>query len=223
MEFSDLITQELFLESTGKNLLLLDIDDTLLSAQGMFIYRTAEHPKGAKKLTPAEYAKEPVTPETKKFYSYKDFRNAEKVGNSIKLGIPIIKNLKIMDNYINNGWTIGVLTARGMEDVIFKSMKAFLQFRNPKGDLQEIGDKLVRNLVHAVNDDNKHYKGGTDFEKKKNVMLSLLDKYDRVWLIDDDSKNIKAVNDLKEELRNKKDKRHAKLRAILASKPEGRE
>ena len=81
-----------------------------------------------------------------------------------------------------------------------------------------IGDKLVRDLIFAINDDNKKYKGHTDFEKKKNVMINLLDKYDRVWLIDDDPKNIKAVNDTKKELKASGDPRYGKLRAILAKK-----
>ena len=218
MNFAEVITEDLFLnEAASNSLLLLDLDDTLLTAQNVFVYRTKEHPSGAAKLTPQQYAKEKVTASTKGFYDYKDFRTAETVGNSIITGIPIISNLKMMDSYIKNGWKIGILTARGMENVVFKSIKVFLKFKEA-GELKDIGDKLVRELVFAINDDNKKYKGNTDFTRKKNVMLSLLDKYDRVWLLDDDLKNIKAINDLKTELKNKKDIRHGKLRAIFAKK-----
>jgi len=220
MNFSEIITQDLFLnEGTGNNLLLLDIDDTLLTAQGIKIWRKRPTDKSPVGLTPDEYAKETVTKEDKEkgYYDYKEFRSPEKVGNSILTGTPIISNLGTMDKYIKNGWKIGILTARGLENVIFKSIHAFLKFKEG-GDLKPVGDKLVRDLVFAINDDNKKYKGTTDFSKKKNVMLKLLNKYDRVWLIDDDPKNIKAINDLKNELLSKKDPRHAKLRALVAKK-----
>ena len=81
-----------------------------------------------------------------------------------------------------------------------------------------IGKKLIRDLVFAINDDKKNYEGGTDFEKKAKVMLSLLNKYDKVWLIDDDKKNLEAINGLRNILKNKGDARHGKLRAIMAKK-----
>jgi len=218
MNFAETLTQELFEASPKhKSLLLLDIDDTLLTAQGIKIWRKLPTDKKEVGLTPDEYAKEKVTSDTKKYYDYREFRDADKVGKSITTGIPIVSNLKTMDDYIKNGWDIGILTARGMEPIIFKSIKQFLKFKQGK-DLKPIGDKLIRDLVFAVNDDNKKYKGGTDFGKKTEVMKSLLNRYDRVWLIDDDSKNIKAINDLRTELKNKGDKRHGKLRAVLAKK-----
>ncbi len=219
MNFSEIVTDELFIKEEVKHnsLLLLDIDDTILTASGIKIWRKRKTDAKEVGLTPDEYAKETVTQADKDagIYDYREFQNADKVGSSIKSGIPIVSNLKMMDSYIKNGWTIGILTARGMENVIFKSIKAFLKFKDGK-NLKSIGDKLVRELVFAINDDNKKYKGGTDFAKKKNVMLGLLNKYDRVWLIDDDEKNIKAVNDLRTELKNKADVRHGKLRAIMA-------
>ena len=214
--FSEILTDELF-EATGKNLLLLDIDDTLLTAQGIKIWRKLPTDKKEVGLTPAQYAEEPVSPDTKKYYDYREFRDPVKVGKSITTGIPIVGNLQTMDSYIKNGWDIGILTARGMEPIIFKSIKQFLKFKQGK-DLKPIGDKLIRDLVFAINDDNKKYKGGTDFTKKTEVMKGLLKRYDRVWLIDDDPKNIKAINDLRTELKNKGDKRHGKLRAVMAKK-----
>lgn len=218
MNYAETLTRELFLnEAEHKSLLLLDIDDTLLTAQGIKIWRKLPTDKKEVALTPAEYAEEKVTADTKQYYDYREFRDADKVGKSIMTGIPIVSNLKTMDDYIKNGWDVGILTARGMEPIIFKSIKQFLKFKQGK-DLKPIGDKLVRDLVFAINDDNKKYKGGTDFGKKVEVMKSLLNRYDRVWLIDDDPKNIKAINDLKAELKSKGDKRHGKLRAVMAKK-----
>ena len=217
MNFSSIVNTELFEADGHKSLLLLDIDDTLLTAQGIKIWRKLPTDKKEVGMTPDEYAKEVVTATTKQYYDYREFRDAEKVAKSISTGIPIVSNLQMMDSYIKNGWDIGILTARGMEKIIFKSIKSFLKFKKGK-DLKPIGDKLVRDLVFAINDDNKKYKGGTDFAKKTEVMKGLLNKYDRVWLIDDDPKNIKAINDLKTEFKNKGDARHRKLRAIMAKK-----
>lgn len=204
MNFLETVMGSFIPESIGNNLLLLDIDDTLLTAQGIKIWRKLPSDKKEVALTPDEYAKEKVTPETKKYYDYREFRDPEKVAQSIKTGIPIIPNLQTMDSYIKNGWKIGILTARGLENVIADSMKKWLMRKNEKGKLEQIGDKLVRELVFAINDSNKKYTGEGDFGKKANVIKRLAGEYDRIVFIDDDGKNIKAVKELieKENLKN---------------------
>lgn len=197
MNFSDMMIEQLIMEGEPRppsnmngGILLLDIDDTLLSATGMHIYRTDKHPDGAAKLTPAQYAKETVTPETKSFYDYKDFRDEKKVLSSIVKGNPIIKNLKIMDNYMAAGWKIGILTARGMEDTIYKALKGFLKYRK-NGVLTPIGNKLQRKDVHAINDSKYSKDNGTDYEKKANVLLAYRKEFGTsVKFLDDDTKNL---------------------------------
>jgi 2-hydroxy-3-keto-5-methylthiopentenyl-1-phosphate phosphatase len=194
MNLNDLFYDTFILEERGNSLLLLDIDDTLVKAKNIFVYKKTD--KGEIALTPEQYAKEKITPETKGLYDFREFRDPDKVANSIKTGLPIISNLKLVDKYINNGWTIGIITARGMEEVIYKSLREWLMYRNKTGNLQEIGDKLVRGLVHAINDTEKRYLGNTDFEKKANVIKELAKRYDRILLIDDDIKNINAAKKL---------------------------
>jgi FMN phosphatase YigB (HAD superfamily) len=182
-------------EEKGENLLLLDVDDTLVKATGIHVIK--RNPDGTETaLTPEQYAKERVTPENQKSYDYREFRDPQKIYDSIKLGIPIIPNLKIFDEYVKRGWKIGILTARAYEDVTFQALKDWLMHRNKEGVLAEIGDKLVRSLVYAINDENKKYRGTTSFEKKANVIQGLAKRYDRIVFIDDDPKNIKAIRDL---------------------------
>jgi hypothetical protein len=195
MNFDDLFCEVFIIEGKEKNLLLLDIDDTIVKAKNIYIYKKTD--KGEIALTPEQYAKEPITPETSKNYDFRDFRDTEKLANSIKTGLPIIPNLRLVDKYINNGWTIGVLTARAMEESTFKALRDWLMYRDTKGDLQQIGDKLVRGLVHAINDTTRHYPGETTFEKKANVIKQLAGKFDKILFIDDDIKNIQAVKDMK--------------------------
>lgn len=196
-------------EAEGNSLLLIDIDDTLLKAKGIFIRRKLPSDSKVVKLTPEQYAKDPNTkkPENRQYYDYSDFRDKSLVQKSIEQGKPLLGNLRLIDKYIANGWDIGILTARGMEDAIYESIKKFLMYRSPPetGELIAIGDKLKRNRVFAVNDEKKKYKGNTDAEKKANVMLELLNKYNRVYLIDDDAKNLKNVETLAEvkKLRNR--------------------
>jgi len=186
---------DVLFEEKGENLLLLDIDDTLLKANNIFVIK--KNPDGSEtKLTPDQYAKEKVTPENQNNYDYREFRDPDKVYDSITTGLPIIPNLKIIDEYIKRGWKVGVLTARAFEEVTFNALKDWLQYRDKTGNLQAIGDKLVRGLVYAVNDENKKYRGTTSFERKANVIQDLAKRYDRIVLIDDDPKNLKAVRDL---------------------------
>ncbi len=196
MNFKELTAEVFIVESTGNNLILFDIDDTLLKAQGINIYRKLPTDKGEVALTPAEYAKEKVTKETRQYYDFRDFRDPKKVAESIKTSLPIIPNLKIMDNYIKKGWRIGLLTARGLEDLIADSMSKWLKHKDKKDNIQDIGDKLVRELVFAMNDSNKRYEGEDVFDKKANVIKKLAQEYDRVVFYDDDVKNVEAVKEM---------------------------
>lgn len=176
-------------EAKRNKLLLLDIDDTLVKAQGIYIYKKTE--SGEKALTPDEFAKENVKSDNE--YDFRDFRSAEKVSNSIKKGKPIIGVLQYMDRMIGKGYKIGILTARGMEGVIQDTMLGWLMYKK-KGKLRNIDNKLKE--VFAVNDAVKQYRGANSFEKKANVMKDLAKRYDKVVFVDDDEKNVKAVNNL---------------------------
>ena len=195
MNFTNIVLESFIAESVGKSLLLLDIDDTLLTASGIHIYRKLPTDKKEVPLTPDEYAKEIVTADTKKHYDYREFDDPKKIEASITKGTPIWKNLALMDSHIKRGWEIGILTARGFEDVIFSAMQKWLMFKNDAG-LNPIGKKLTRSLVKAVNDRAKMYPGATDFEKKANVIRKLSKKYDKIKFLDDDPKNIQAVQKL---------------------------
>jgi hypothetical protein len=199
MNFIEAISEFLIFEERGKSLLLLDIDKTLVEPKGIYIYRKLPSDKEEVKLTPEEYAKDPasIRKENKKYYNYRDFRDPEKVARSIKTGLPIIPNLKVMDDYIQKGWRIGILTARGLEDVVAKTMKEWLKYKNKEGNLVDID--LPRKLIYAVNDDTKEYKGFNDFEKKANVIKKLSKEYDRIIFIDDTLETIKKVKKMARE------------------------
>lgn len=197
-----------------KGILLLDIDDTLLKSDSSLlkIYRKLPTDKEEVPLTSAEYAKEHVTPETKKYYDYRDFKDPKKVYMSIVKGAPLLNNLKVVDAFYNGGYKLGILTARGCADAVKKAIKTFLKVKDAKGNL--IKAPIDEIDIHCVNDDEHPYPGSTDFEKKQNVLKDYAKKYDYLYFIDDDPKNIKALKALK-----KSDPEIAeKLRSIDAKK-----
>ena len=189
MKFLDLfkktLKEERKIPDGKKHLLLLDIDDTLLkAASNMKIYRKLPTDKVEIALTPEEYAHEVVTPATKKYYDYRDFRDPKKVYESIVKGMPYINNLKVVDDFYKAGADLGILTARGCEDAVYKAIKAFLKVKDANGNL--VRPNIPRERVHGVNDDNKKYPGETDGDKKKNVIRSYYKDYDYITLFDVD-------------------------------------
>jgi len=197
-----------------KGILLLDIDDTLLKAKNIFIWRKLPTDKKEVRLTPDEYKQENVTAETKPLYDMREFRDAKKVRASIKAGIPYINNLKAMDDFINGGFVIGILTARGMEDIVYDAITEFLKYRDKNGILKPV--EIPRSLMFAVNDDNRKYKGVTDFDKKAEVIRKVQAHFDYVYFMDDDLKNIKAIKGLKRTLPKET---ADKIRTITATPP----
>jgi len=183
-----------------RGIIVFDIDDTLLRVDNssFFIYKQLPNGK-EQKLTTAQFAKDPDAGDPAKRYMFdlRDFRDEQAVYNSIVNGTPIIKNLKILDAYINAGYDFCFLTARGCEDVIKTALYDYLEFRNKEtGALQKLGSIFKKTLSHAINDEVKSYKGYTDAEKKANVLRSICKKYDHVVFVDDDMKNVKAANEL---------------------------
>jgi len=187
------------LPDTIKGLIVFDIDDTILKVNPatMGVYKK-EPGKPEIRLTTEEFAKDPdASDETKKsWFDYRDFRDPLKVYNSIISGTPLIRNLKIMDDYIKAGYDFCFLTARGCEDTIKQALKDFLRFRDEDGALKELGESFKHTLSHAINDEIKNYTGKNDAEKKANVLIELCGQYDRVVFVDDDHKNVSAARNL---------------------------
>ncbi len=188
------------LPKSVKGIIVFDIDDTILKVDSslMKIYKK-EPGKQEIALTTEEFAKDPDAEDIdkRKWFDYRDFRDPLKVYNSIITGTPLIKNLKIMDDYIQAGYDFCFLTARGCEEIIKKAIGDFLKFRDEDGALKELGDSFKKTFSHAVNDEIKKYPGKTDAEKKANVLTKLCKEYDKVVFVDDDTKNVNAARNLK--------------------------
>lgn len=201
--FEEFVRTELITESpkplsnSESGVIVFDIDDTLLkvNSSNFHIYKTINGKQIA--LTTDEYAKDPDAEDIEKLktlYDYRDFANAKKVYNSIITGTPILKNLHILDDYVNAGYDFCFLTARQHEEVVKKAIDSFLKVRK-NGILEPIGDAFNKTMSHAVNDTMKNYPGNTDAEKKANVLIDICKQYDKVVYVDDDRKNVNtAIN-----------------------------
>lgn len=186
------------LHGNETGLIVFDIDDTLLKANAddFHIYKKVNGKEIA--LTTDEFAKDPDAEDPEKvhtLFDYRDFGTPEKVYNSIITGTPLLRNLRILDDYVAAGYDFCFLTARQCEEVVKKAIDSFLRVRR-NGILQELGDAFNKTLSHAVNDEVKKYPGKTDAEKKANILIKLCQTHDKVVFVDDDRKNVNAAINL---------------------------
>lgn len=182
-----------------KGLIVFDIDDTILKVDPniMKIYKRVPGEK-VKELTTEDFAKDPdaADPDKRSWFDLTDFNTPIKVYNSIISGTPLIRNLKIMDDYVRAGYDFCFLTARSCEEVVKRAISDFLKMRSEDGKLKELGDSFKKTFSHAVNDQIKKYPGRTDAEKKANILKKLCKEYDKVVFVDDDTKNVRAARNL---------------------------
>lgn len=179
--------------STG--IIVFDIDDTLLRVDpdAIHIYKTVPGETEIA-LTTNQYAIDPdaADPSKKKWFDYREFEDPVLVYNSIITGTPLMKNIRILDDYIKADYDFCFLTARGCEDVIKEAIDEFLKKVGIRA-----GDAFKKTFSAAVGDMVKKYPGKSDAEKKARVLRNLCARYDNVVFVDDDHKNIHIAKGLR--------------------------
>jgi hypothetical protein len=170
-------------------LFLLDIDNTLLIPRNIHIYYDDGIVR--RKYTPEEYAEINVNEENKKFFDYSDFKNPEVVQKSILTSTPLYDNLKFIRNMILDGWNIGILTARGEQEILKPLMKKWLD------EKLDIETPFIVSEVYGVNDARFNYPGCSDADKKMNVIekINQSEKYSQIAMIDDSIFIIKLLEE----------------------------
>lgn len=211
-----------------KGLVVFDIDDTLVKANPnvIKIYKSVNGVEKA--ISTAQFATDPdkaamgknvrmynKTEEAPKVgiaFSIREFRDPQKVYDSITKGTPILANLRFMDEYVQNGWEVSFLTARGLQNTVTKALKSYLKVKKG-GKLIPIGRAFNEAVSAAVNDEDIKYLGVDDGDKKGRVLKLLCSYYNYVIFVDDDQRNIDAAKALG--LDNLKVVRAAKLGETL--------
>lgn len=174
-------------------IVVFDIDDTLIQADASSI-KIGKYVNGDKRnkiyLSSEEFAHDPDVKDHKDWFDFSEFQNPQKVVQSIVNGTPILKNLRILDAYINAGYEFCFLTARGCEDAVKYAIQTVIKYKDPNGVLKDIKPYFNRELSAAINDCNKGYKGKSDAERKSIILRELSSKFDYVTFVDDDPKNV---------------------------------
>ena len=180
-------------------IVVFDIDDTLIHAD-KDVVSISKFINGDRKnrisLSTKEFAKDPDAKEHKEWFDFSDFQNPQKVMQSIIKGTPILKNLRILDAYLNAGYEFCFLTARGCEDAVKHAIQNVIKYRDENGVLHNIDPWFNKAVSAAINDSNKEYEGKTNAEKKSNVLREICSKFDYVVFVDDDNKNVAHAKEL---------------------------
>lgn len=198
------------LKDKQTGILVLDIDDTLLKANPnvIKIYKSVDGKE--QPLSTEQFATDldkkamgknvrmydKVPPATGIAFSIREFRNPTKVYESITKGTPIVRNLRLMDDYLNRGWDICFLTARGLQSTVEQALDKFLLHKTKDGEFIKIGEQFKKALSAAVNDEDIKYAGIDDGDKKARILKKLSQKYTYVKFLDDDERNLKATKAL---------------------------
>ena len=184
-------------DKTG--IVVFDIDDTLIQAD-KDVVSISKFINGDRKnkisISTEEFAKDPDAKDHKNWFDFSDFQNPQKVVQSIIRGTPILKNLRILDAYLNAGYEFCFLTARGCEDAVKHAIQNVIKYRDENGVLHNITPWFNKDVSAAINDSNKEYEGKTNAEKKSNVLREICSKFDYVVFVDDDNKNVAHAKEL---------------------------
>jgi hypothetical protein len=171
------------------NILFLDIDYTLLIPQNVYVYYTV---KGVEKTMDClTFSSLNLKGEEKMKYDLRDFRDPIPVKNSIVSSIPLEVNLKIIEEYVKEGWILGILTARSCEDIIAETIIEWL--KEHLSNFKEI----KRENIYAISDEKKLYSGDGSSERKLFVLKDLVEKkhFNKIALIDDNHHTLEIIED----------------------------
>lgn len=182
--------------SGTNNIIVFDIDDTLLKTNSSVL---KIYPDGKTEVLDSDqYAKDPDADNPDVQWDFSKFNDPDSIYNVMVTGRPLIRNLRVMDRYAAEGYTIAFLTARGQEDAIYKALLDVIKIRNRDGSFSPLEKKLSRNASTAVNDKKYDdvFAGLNTPERKATVLEDLCSQYDNVIFVDDDRKNLKAARQL---------------------------
>ena len=136
--------------------IVFDIDDTLLKVDSSIIAIYKKEPgKPEIALTTEEFANDPDAsdPNKKDWFDLRDFSDPIKVYNSIISGTPLLKNLKIMDAYINAGYDFCFLTARSCEETIKQALDEFLMVNRHGNKLENFVSPYDATVIEKLNNE----------------------------------------------------------------------
>ena len=94
--------------------------------------------------------------------------------------MPLWCNLLIVDFYVKEGYELGIITARGEEDLIAEILPKWLNI-----NLKNNFPIMIRSNIHAIAEDK--YTGDSPGDRKLKVLLKHMEsgKYTNIYFMDD--------------------------------------
>lgn len=177
------------------NLFIADIDDTLLKSSKEQIAVIKNTPNGKIRLSSEEYAKDPDS-KNETLFSFEEFRDPDKIYNSIVSGKPLVRNLKIMDKYLNKGYGLSILSARSHQKIVLEAIKKFLLYKDKNGNFEKIDNKIIDKVCACTNDTQFINIGKNTPERKAKVITEISKQFDKIVFMDDCKNNLEEIKKL---------------------------
>lgn len=191
-------------ESKNNTISCFDIDDAILFSKSQIYIKLPG--KDWKGVSTEQFAEDRTKYPKDTEYDFKDFREYDRILYSIVGAKPNIKVLMELDNAINLGHKIGIITARGGQKAVWKGLNSFLLYRNKKGELQPLPPgQFKQAFVFAVNDPatQKALGAKSDIKNPSEAKAYILQRifgdtmnFANIIFYDDDRQNVLTVNNL---------------------------
>lgn len=196
--------EQIFEARSTDTIHIFDIDDTILYTQSK-IYFT-EPGKKEKAVGTFEFSEIRASLHPDTIYDWKDFMVFDRIVISMKSAKPNIPILELMDKAIQDGYKIGILTARGNQKAVWAALQASLLYRNKKGILESLPvSQFQKKFCFAVGDPDtkKFIHADGSMTNPSNLKAKVLQKifgdtygFSKIFFYDDDSGNVKAAEAL---------------------------
>jgi FMN phosphatase YigB (HAD superfamily) len=164
--------------NTSTTLAIFDLDDTLVVTSAKIKVVDKKTGKVIRELSPAEFNSFEENPK-KHVLSFEDFENPE----ILEQGQMIQNIFRFLRNWYKKGIPISIITARSSSDMV-------------RNFFLKKGIDIHPELVIAVNDSKYDFTGPVE-EKKKQAMISLIDKgFSHLIFFDDHAKNLEEAKSI---------------------------
>ena len=181
-------------------LLFFDLDETVLRSDPSVAHLRRRVDDGEwVRVSDAEYAAEIDEVGSNVEYDFSDFYDDRTMYRSITTAESIVVNLKVLDDYVTDGYVAAFLTARACETTTKEAVATWLMIRFGRGEISS--DPRVffsADESKAVNDVkyDLEWSDSSDAEKKAEVVRRAAQRFEEVVFFDDSVRNIEAVRSL---------------------------
>jgi phosphoserine phosphatase len=157
-------------------LIIFDLDDTLVSSEAKIIVHDIKTGKEVETLTPEEF--NTYTKNPKHFFNFSEFQDFEILSRA-KLNPEVFEDFK---QFLSKGHHVSILTARNTQNLVVNFLKQL-----------KLAKFMNHDLIFMVGGEGGEYIG-TIPERKSQVMKKLINRgYTKFTVYDDNDANLRAI------------------------------